>query len=233
MTTQPHFTFQAIPLAQIGGKVGTIAALPRFRKVVDDATELEPLKASIEKYGLMRPPVVWAIPGAKSYAVLDGDRRIAALRLIDKDKDASVMCAVFFGDVLSAREISILAHIGMGGERETNHGDEIVGVLWLLENERFARQQDLADAVNRKQGWVSQAKMIRARLSDVAFDAMRDGLLSRNIARRWVSHAKGSLPDPADQEAALARFAAEGKSKRGRKPGVPAPWKTGRTGEAE
>ncbi len=191
------------------------------------------VKASIEKYGLMRPPVVWAIPGAKSYAVLDGDRRIAALRLIGKDKDASVMCAVFSGDVLSAREISILAHIGMGGERETNHGDEIVGVLWLLENERFARQQDLADAVNRKQGWVSQAKMIRARLSDVAFDAMRDGLLSRNIARRWVSHAKGSLPDPADQEAALARFAAEGKSKRGRKPGVPAPWKTGRTGEAE
>ena len=223
MTTQPHFTFEEIPLAQIGGKVGTIAALPRFRKVVDNATELEALKASIEKYGLMRPPVVWAIPGAKSYAVLDGDRRIAALRLIGKD--ARVMCAVFSGDVLSAREISILAHIGMGGERETNHGDEIVGVLWLLENERFARQQDLADAVNRKQGWVSQARMIRRRLSDAAFEALRDGLLSRNIARRWVSHGKGSLPDPADQEAALARFAAEGKPKRGRKPGVPAPWK--------
>ena len=221
MPTKNTFTFLEIPLTRIGGRLGTVSTLPRFRKHVDSPTELSALKASIEKFGLMRPPAVWAVPGSSSYAILDGDRRVAALRLIDPS--ASVTCAVFGGDVDSAREVSILAHLGMGGETELNHGDEIVGVLWLLTKKRFKRQQDLADAVNRKQGWVSQARMIRDRLSDAAFEALRDGTISRNTARKWASHGKDAKHGHDEQASALTGYV---QPKRGRKPGTLAPWKS-------
>ena len=114
------------------------------------------------------------------------------------DEAAVVGCSVFVGTAEQARELSCVAHLGYGAYQETNHGDEIVGVLALLEAGTFGRQVALAKALGRKQGWVSQAKMIKDRLAPDLFEELRNGTLSRNHALELASRRPGE--DPPDHQ---------------------------------
>lgn len=191
------------------------ATVPPFRRHLGD---LGPLTGSIQRFGLVNPPVVWSNPTSGRYAIVDGHRRIAVLRQLSST--GGVTCAVFVGNAAQAREFSCVAHLGYGAYQETNHGDEIVGVLALLAAGTLGKQVPLAKALGRKQGWVSQARMIKDNLAPELFDELRDGTLSRNRALELVSPQEdGRYLDRPQQRDRRREAEASGEwLKRGRPP---------------
>lgn len=141
--------------------------------------------------------------------------------------DATIKCAVFQGDANEAHALSLGARLNHSAVEECNHGDEIVGVVTLLETRvdgKKPKQSEVAAALGRTQGWVSQAKMVRDHLSPDAMLALREGKISRRTAFTFV-WKKRRLPlwlDDAQQAAELAALGAQVEA--GTQPRRGRPW---------
>ena len=196
---------QVVPkLTQLALKPVVVACLrestdasPRFRHQLGVKAIIR-LRTSIERFGLTTPPLVWAIPDTDTYLILDGCRRVTVVR--EMQADATIKCAIFHGDMNEAHAVSLLARLNFSAAEECNHGDEICGVVQLLELGVLGKQKALARALGREQGWVSQAKMIKERLSPASMLALRVGTISRRFAFGLV-WKKGRKPPALDHAA--------------------------------
>ena len=199
----------------------TTAAIPRFRHQLGVKT-ITRLRTSIARFGLTTPPLVWAIPDTDTYLILDGCRRVKVLQ--ELQADVTIKCAIFPGDANEAHALSLVARLNHSAAEECNHGDEIVGVVALLETGVLGKQVEVAKALGRTQGWVSQAKMVRDRLSPDAMLALREGRISRRMAFRFVWR-KGRVPLPLDHAQQAAELAALGAQvEAGTQPRRGRPW---------
>ena len=207
-----------IPLSDLDDEMD---GWPRFRHALGDKA-MAHLRRSIDRVGLTTPPIVWQIPSTERHLILDGCRRLAVLR--ERDPDQHVFCAVYPANKTAdeARELSILARLQSGPPEHLNHGDEILGVVWLWEQERLGKQVKLAGWLGRRQGWVSQAAMLVERLAPGSMLALREDRLSRKAALEMVTRdASGKFPEG---DAAQRRWRDVNLLSR-RKPGRPKEWR--------
>ncbi len=140
--------------------------LPPFRGHLGD---LEPLKASIKDVGLCVRPVVWHPndTDADCLVIIDGARRIAALKELKHDK---VDVLAFRGSLDAARELAAVLHLCVV---QNNRGDEAVA-SHLLSSQGWT-QQKIAKLSEATQGWVSQSCALVEGLAPSILQTLRSG----------------------------------------------------------
>lgn len=197
-----------IPLAEIEDEGSGLA---RFRHQLGDITAL---KVSIKENGLLTPPLVWLPKATKHrrkerYVVLDGSRRLAAMRELAQvwpaDKGsfplAEITCSVYEGSLSNARTQSILAHLDGAVRAETNRGDEALAAQWLLDQDWD--QNQVANMLRLTQGWVSQSATLVARLGEKAMAALRNGEINKAEADGLAGTPRKGAVDVEQQDARL------------------------------
>lgn len=151
------------------------ADLPPFRWNRGDLTGL---KESIEKFGLLVPPVVWHTKdsGRDRWVVVDGSRRVAALQDLKFEAEAEdlafslvvIKAAVFRGTLAQAQTLSAVLHLGAA---RNNRGDEAVASYWL--ESHGMKQAVIARLADRDQTWVSHSKTFATELAPTVLQRFR------------------------------------------------------------
>lgn len=209
-----------IPLAQI---VEAGGGLEPFYRVLGD---LGLLKDSISRYGLMVPPTVWklevapadgiAAPGTR-YVVIDGTRRIAALRQLAGEQNepvqsfTSVACSVCEADLETAKILSAHAHVERKQAKKTSTGHEIEVVDRLLKDGKT--QREIVKILHLSQATVSTLKTL-SRLTPEALQALQSGAISMTDGLHLVAQSKKQVDArPTDRIRKSTEVAAELQNK--------------------
>ena len=222
---------EQIPLDRIHDEA---PELPRFRAVLGD---LRVLKASIKARGLVRPPVVWCRAGddgAEVAVILDGHRRIAAIRELLAEAEevpaftmSAVSCVVFRGDAAEARTTALELHQGGEGAADINPGDAAVEIGWLLGTGML--QERAAERTGVSQGWISRLRKVAHRLLPDGIEALRREELTLDQAVLLARISGTDGPNEATQRPHLENLKAatarerEAVRKAKRNPGRPLP----------
>jgi len=161
--------------------------MPPFRF---DRGDLTGLKDSIERLGLLVPPIVWRA-GPTKWVVIDGNRRVAALQELrceyeDVDEDEqrifplrSIHVAVFCGTLVAAERLRAVLHLCVA---QSNRGDEALASLWLESHaprgeggakSRRSAQAYVADLADRDQTWVSHSNAFALGLAPAVLQQFR------------------------------------------------------------
>ncbi len=207
-----QLTIERISLAAVDNEQGDLV---QFRQNLGD---VDALAASIREHGLVSPPVVWRAnrrrvegtdAGAR-YVVIDGSRRIAAIRQLERawsrtDKPfplTNLFCSVHEGRVDAARLLSVQVHVERDLVEDTNRGDEAVAVKWLLQTGWDPMQ--IQEMLGVSQAWVSQLKALAERLTSSSMAALQAGKISMQDALSLTRLSKaGVIVDAARQNAEL------------------------------
>jgi ParB family chromosome partitioning protein len=144
---------------------------------------VERLARSIERCGQIVPCVVVAVPGGSGAAgerlvLIDGYRRIAALRRIGRDTASVERWACDVTDAL----LSLLARTQ---NRPFASIEEALLMRELMQGLGLS-QHDLARRCGRDVSWVSRRLQLLSGLPDAALTAVREGRLSSWAANRVV-----------------------------------------------
>ncbi len=181
----------------LGAIIDTGGGLEPFYRVLGD---LGPLKQSIRKYGLMVPPTVWKLDGDAShgagaqYAIIDGARRIAALRELRAEADdllqspATVACSVCAADLATAKILSIHAHEERKRAKKARPGHVAEVVQRLLEEGK--KQREIEKLLHISQATVSTLKTLSDWLTSDAMHALQSGDITMNDGLRLVAISK-------------------------------------------
>jgi ParB/RepB/Spo0J family partition protein len=135
---------------------------------------------SIERCGQVVPCIVVAVPGAggERLVLIDGYRRVAALRRLGRDTASVEQWTCDVTDAL----LSLLARTQ---NRPFASIEEALLIRELMQGLGLS-QHDLARRCGRDVSWVSRRLQLLSGLSDVALTAVRDGTLSSWSASRIV-----------------------------------------------
>ena len=157
------------------------------------------LLASLAEAGQQTPIVVVAIEGqVDRYVVIDGYKRIAALRSLGRDTVEATLWA------MSAAEALLLDRSLRFSEHET-----ALEQGWLLAEmeERFGYSPDeLARRFDRSPSWVSRRLALVELLPESIQQQVREGQISAHVAMKYlVPVARVSLEDCQRMAAALAQ----------------------------
>lgn len=188
--------------------------LERFRSNLGDLEELE---AAILDDGLISPPVLWRPKTGAArgrYVVIDGNRRIAAIKELARDWDPSkgefplskVQCVIYACGLASdARLLSIGLHLGSAQGMETNAGDAAIGIKFVHGFNSDWTQTEAGKWVGRSQPWVSIYEAIADGLCPTAMACLRAGQISKTDAKMLAGWLKRGEPDAERQEAWLEK----------------------------
>ncbi len=181
--------------------------LPPFRLRVGDLTGL---KVSLNRFGLLAPPVVWKTQasGGDRWVVIDGTRRVTALQELQFDAQVagerfpldSITVAAFEGTLAAAQLLSAVLHLGVA---QYTRGDEAVAA-WLLESRGWS-QTFIESIVDRDQTWVAHSKLfVNALAPSVLRQFRADGSITVKGAFKLAKLVgPNGEPDAAAQEAAV------------------------------
>jgi len=203
---------QAIPIAAIDDEG---YGLVRFRR---DLGTLRPLRESLKLNSLASPPTVWKVQskGSDRFVVIDGNRRVAAIKELEKEWEADqgafplaeVQCVVFEGRLQDAQQLSVQLHFGGGARHDLNPADCAVAVRALLDI--GYDQVEAAAMLCVTQGWISQLNKLAIRLIPAAMEALRASKISKHPqADSLAKLVRRGKPDVARQEAKLAEYLAQ------------------------
>jgi ParB/RepB/Spo0J family partition protein len=140
---------------------------------------IDRLVRSIERYGQVVPCVVAADDGGGAMVVIDGYRRIAALRRLGFDTVKAEIWTCSVADAL----IAVLARTN---DRPFAAMEEALALRELVEGHGVS-QHELARRCGRDVSWVSRRLQLLSGLSDGALLAVREGRLSSWAASRIVA----------------------------------------------
>ena len=187
--------------------------LSRFRTDLDDLADL---KASIQRFGLLVPPVVWRteVDGAVRWVVMDGARRVKALQELKFAAEYGgqgfpfrmIYAAIFDGTLDEARMRSALIHVS---SVEHTSLDLAFACTQLLQ--RGMSQTEVARLSGRTQGWASQCAAIATGLHSSSLERARAyGKFTwvELLEVAALTTAEGD-PDAASQAVRLDELAAE------------------------
>ena len=157
------------------------------------------LAESIERDGLLSPPMVRPCPGG--YELIAGERRLRALkRLGAVTVDALVVEA-------TDSEAAVLSLVENLQREELHYLDEAEACLRRVKQHGLT-QREIAERLGRSQSAVANLLRLLA-LPDAVRDALRESALGERHARALLA-----LPGEAEQLDMLARAASEGMSVR-------------------
>lgn len=219
---------EPVPLANLQEEGGGIV---RFRQELGD---LSVLMRSICDDGLVMPPLVWKTPprgtdrkgtdaGEQLYVVLDGCRRVAALRELATPSGGShappefVQCIILEGRPDMARNLRAQLQLGDLFRLETNAGDAAVALHEFLPG--WERQADVARTLGISQGYVSMLFKLATNLAPEALAALRSGRVDKDDAAKLAKlvNREGS-PKHEEQKAALEELLSQPKPQPKRRP---------------
>jgi ParB/RepB/Spo0J family partition protein len=148
---------------------------------------------SIERCGQVVPCIVVAVPGAggERLVLIDGYRRIAALRRLGRDTASVEQWTCDVTDAL----LSLLARTQ---NRPFASIEEALLIRELMQGLGLS-QHDLAHRCGRDASWVSRRLQLLSGLPDTALAAVRDGTLSSWSASRVVVPLARANAEHADQ----------------------------------
>ena len=157
------------------------------------------LAESIERDGLLSPPMVRPCPGG--YELIAGERRLRALKKLGAvSVDALVVEA-------TDSEAAILSLVENLQREELHYLDEAEACRRLIQQHGLP-QREIASRLGRSQSAVANLLRLLA-LPDAVRDALRDAPLGERHARALLR-----LPGESEQLALIARAAEEGMSVR-------------------
>ena len=151
--------------------------------------DLSELRRSIAENGLLNPPIVWSQTdgsGAERVVLLAGHRRLQAI--LDERADSeggeegffdTVDCGVYDGTIEGALALNISENIQ---REDLNYADMCESVAKL--NERIGNQTETARLLNISQPQVSILCSTYRGLCPEGFEAMRQGRIRLNQAKR-------------------------------------------------
>jgi ParB family chromosome partitioning protein len=175
-----------VPLSKL------IASRHNPRKVKPERDAHRRLMASIRAHGLLQPLVVQA-HGEGRYLVIAGNRRLAALRDLFKDKDPKIAC------VLKQVESdgAFAAALAENFAREPMHPLDEAEAFSSLAKDDGQGADDIASHFGVSPAYVRQ-RMKLAALADVLKKAYRDGTIDTGMAEAFAAV-------PEDQQLAVWR----------------------------
>jgi ParB family transcriptional regulator, chromosome partitioning protein len=144
-----------------------------------DARAVEQLAASVERCGQIVPLIAVGDGGSGSVVLIDGYRRVAALRRLGRDR-ARVEC---WSCELAEALIGVLART----QGRALAGIEEALVLRELTQGLELSQNEVARRCGRDASWVNRRLALLSSVSDSALDAVRDGRLSTWSAVRVIA----------------------------------------------
>jgi ParB family transcriptional regulator, chromosome partitioning protein len=144
---------------------------------------VERIAHSIERCGQIVPCIVVAVTsgsaaGREQLVLIDGYRRVAALRRLGRD---TAIVERWTGDVTEA----LLGLLARTQDRPWASIEEALLVRELVQSQGLS-QHDVARRCGRDVSWVSRRLQLLSALSDAALIAVRDGRLSSWTANRIV-----------------------------------------------
>ena len=164
-----------------------------------NASKERRLVASLAQWGQQSPLVVVASEQDKRYVVVDGYKRIRALRRLRQDRALAMIWELGQVDAL------VLEQLMRGGE-----GDGPIQQGWLLVElqDRFGvSQQELARRFDKSPSWVSRRLSLVRELPSSIQGLVREGKLSSHIATRLLVPMARAKSDEACRLAeAMARL---------------------------
>lgn len=144
-------------------------------RVVDPGRQAR-LLAAISRDGQQQPVLV--VARSDRFVLIDGYRRVAAIRQLGKDEVHAVVLALSEADALA------FAH-----RIEANRRRSALEDGWLLRElvETFAlRQSDLARLLQRSPSWVSRRLALVKQLPETVQSAVRDGVIGAHAAEKYL-----------------------------------------------
>ena len=161
---------------------------------------MERLAKSIERCGQIVPCIVVAAPerqggGAPALVLIDGYRRVGALRRLGRD---TVSVEQWSCDLTAA----LLRMLARTRDRAFASIEEAL-LLRTLVGERGLSQHEVARRSGRDVSWVSRRLQLLSGLPDAALAAVRDGHLSSWAANRVVAPLARANPDHAERLLAM------------------------------
>lgn len=235
-----QLVLESVRVADIEIEIAGADLLPfRFER-----GDLSGLTASIKRFGLLVPPVLWHTQetGHHRWVVIDGSRRVAVLQDLKLGKEDTIIAAIFRGERVAAQRLSAVIHLGVA---QNNRGDEAVAAHWLetLERDKWP-QKKMAELADRDQTWVTHSKTFATELAPTILERFRrqttatpksaviTAKLAQDLAKMTTGDGKkgdgkkgvgkkgDGKPDAAKQEAemdqALKDAEARPKKRRGR-----------------
>jgi ParB family transcriptional regulator, chromosome partitioning protein len=165
-----------------------------------DARAVEQLAASVERCGQIVPLIAVGDGGSGSVVLIDGYRRVAALRRLGRDR-ARVEC---WSCELAEALIGVLART----QGRALAGIEEALVLRELTQGLELSQNEVARRCGRDASWVNRRLALLSSVPDSALDGVRDGRLSTWSAVRVIAPlARANADHAARFLAALAATA--------------------------
>ena len=155
--------------------------VPRYEKLRRRNAEKERrLLASLSEYGQQLPIVVVDSEAGSgdSYVLLDGYKRVRALKHLHQDTVRAVLWELAEADALLLERLM-----------RTTSSDSALEQGWLLEelNERFAlSHEELARRFGRSQSWVSRRLALVRAVPCEAQEMVRDGKLPAHAAMKYL-----------------------------------------------
>ncbi len=169
---------------------------PRRRFQEDSITSLA---ESIERDGLLSPPMVRPCPGG--YELIAGERRLRALKKLGA---VSVDALVVEADDSEAAILSLVENLQ---REELHYLDEAEACRRLIQQHGLT-QKEIAQRLGRSQSAVANLLRLMT-LPDAVRDALRDAPLGERHARALLR-----LPNEAEQLSLIVQAAEEGMSVR-------------------
>lgn len=146
------------------------------------------LAESIRRYGQLTPVVV--CPREETLAVVDGFKRVAATRQLERD-------SVVVRSLPLTEQAAVAAVYGLNlGARGLVDLEEALVVRELL-REQGLSQVEVGELLRRHKSWVSRRLMLVERLCDEVQDDVRVGVIPVSVAREVARLPRGNQPEVA------------------------------------
>jgi hypothetical protein len=156
--------------------------LQRYR--LHNANAERAVSRSLERYGQLSPVVVCAQEG--EFVLIDGFKRLGASRKIKGITRLHARCMLV--DEQSAKAaIYTLNHVGQQPQEL-----EEAWIVYSLVREDGLSQVEAAELLGRHKSWVNRRLAMMERLTDVAQEELRLGLLSPSMARQLTRLPAGN-----------------------------------------
>ena len=165
------------------------------------------LRASIEKFGLLVPMVVWKPPGKDCYVLCCGYLRYKALGEIrSKNPKLYEKVSVSILDGISLND-ALCVNLEENIKRDSlNHAD-LAARMYYLNTGRKMSETDIADKLGVSQGYVARLIGVHLKCIPEVLQALRDNLITVQVAKELATleekeqlEALEKLLDPAQAD---------------------------------
>jgi len=160
-----------------------IEANPFQPRINFDETELDQLKNSIKKHGILEPVLVRASKG--KYQLISGERRVLASRAINLSTIPALV-----REKISDRQMRVLALVENLQRSNLNDLEVALGYQDLLANHDYTHEK-IASETGKSRSFVTNTLRL-LKLSKTVQDSIRTGKISAGHARAILSIEKES-----------------------------------------